>query len=590
MFYPDNFLYFISIFSISIFTGTYLLFSYTHNKLLFVNALLFLLCAIRACTEYYLPGIESYEEARTFAKYHSLPAYFFSIGMWYCGWAYVRPFQRFKKEKIYNTICICLVAIIPSVFFLYAYWTRKIFYFHPEQIDGYWQFSAYEGDLGYFHTLHLYFMLFLNLSIILLYLYSILTVKKHRFKKSFLLLFFIVIPQLFIRYAGYNPDAQWVIPRMAGFFLIHSLLLSWFFSDYRLFQNTFNQTVKGLLNSVSDLAVYTDLNFKISYANQLAQQQFSMDMTKGNDLIQVLVKTSGKTGQQIKDMLYTLILNEKKEEEIHLNISDLDKIFNIKVSKLEQSNSDIGYTFLLTDLTEIRQKEAKLQELNTTKDKFFAIIAHDLRRPALTFRGISKKVNYLIQKQEFATLNLLGEQLEKSAFSLNNLLDNLLNWALQQRNVLPYAPQSFDVEEATEEIYELFQPIAADKNIDLQFDISADTKIFTDINAFTTIVRNLLDNAIKYTPSDGLVQFKAVPEADEVKLNIIDNGVGIKKTNIPRLFDFQKNKSTQGTKGEKGSGLGLTLVRDLVELNKGTIRVWSEVSKGTIFEIILPKG
>ena len=133
---------------------------------------------------------------------------------------------------------------------------------------------------------------------------------------------------------------------------------------------------------------------------------------------------------------------------------------------------------MLTDLTEIREKEKELEQSNITKDQLFAIIGHDLRKPALAFRGISKKVNFLIQQKEFDTLNKLGKNLEQAAFSLNSLLDNLLNWALKQRDVLPYDPKPVNVQEATEEIFQLFEQIADEKGVHLKLNITESIPCF----------------------------------------------------------------------------------------------------------------
>ena len=245
-------------------------------------------------------------------------------------------------------------------------------------------------------------------------------------------------------------------------------------------------------------------------------------------------------------------------------------------------------TKIREDKAVIEAQADTLQELNATKDRLFAIIGHDLRKPALAFRGISKKVNFLIQQKEFDTLNKLGNNLEQAAFSLNGLLDNLLNWALKQRDVLPYDPKPVSIKEATEEIFNLFQQIADEKNIHLQLNIASEIKAYSDPNALNTIIRNLVDNAIKYTPNGGQVEVVSELNGSNIRILIKDTGEGMDKAQLDNIFDLQKNKSTQGTAGEKGSGLGLTLVKDLVDLNKGQIKVNSALKKGTSFEIMLP--
>ena len=236
----------------------------------------------------------------------------------------------------------------------------------------------------------------------------------------------------------------------------------------------------------------------------------------------------------------------------------------------------------------IQEQRDELAQLNFKKDQLFTIISHDLRKPALAFRSISKKIHYLVEKQEYARLDEFGASLEQSAFKLNSLLDNLLNWALQQRDLLPYSPQSINILESTEEIYEQFAPIANEKEIQLEFDIDSETTVFTDPKAFMTIVRNLLDNAIKFTSEKGKVVFSAMNVKEGVRLNIRDTGVGMNERQIAQLFQLQQNKSTKGTADESGAGLGMTLVKDLVELNKGTIKVNSEMMKGTSIEILFP--
>jgi len=211
-----------------------------------------------------------------------------------------------------------------------------------------------------------------------------------------------------------------------------------------------------------------------------------------------------------------------------------------------------------------------------------------LRKPALAFRGIAKKVKFLVSQNEFETLDKYGVALEKAAFSLNNLLDNLLNWALQQRSILPYNPIPIDVAQVTEEIYDFFNLLATEKGIALNIVIPESTMIFADINAYSTIVRNLLDNAIKYTPVGGSIDLTVEEEEQSVVMKVKDTGIGIESDKIDALFELKANKSVAGTAGEKGTGLGLTLVRDLVRLNKGEIKVKSQWNRGTTFEVYLP--
>ena len=167
-------------------------------------------------------------------------------------------------------------------------------------------------------------------------------------------------------------------------------------------------------------------------------------------------------------------------------------------------------------------------------------------------------------------------------------MDNLLNWALTQRDVLPYHPKPVNIQEATEEIFTLFEQIANEKGIRLQLNIEEAIHAYSDPNAITTIIRNLVDNAIKYTPEGGKIVVNSSIEGNKVAIIVKDTGQGITAEKLATIFELQQNKSTKGTAGESGAGLGLSLVKDLVDLNKGTINIQSQPQQGTTFEIYLP--
>lgn len=237
----------------------------------------------------------------------------------------------------------------------------------------------------------------------------------------------------------------------------------------------------------------------------------------------------------------------------------------------------------------ISQQNTELASLNLTKDRIFAVLGHDLRKPAISFRGITEKLRYLIDQKDFKTMEKLGSALEKNALTLNQLTDNLLNWALTQKDAISYQPSVINVMEATEETIDLFQPIANEKNIQLITDIPEDLTLYADLNSFLVIVRNLVDNAIKFTPTNGTVQLISTIEKEGVIIKIKDTGIGIPANKINEIFKLQKDKSNPGTKGEKGTGLGLHLVNELVKINKGIINVFSQKEKGTTFNVLFPK-
>ncbi len=236
----------------------------------------------------------------------------------------------------------------------------------------------------------------------------------------------------------------------------------------------------------------------------------------------------------------------------------------------------------------INAQKSELERLNQTKDRLFSIIGHDLRKPAISFRDISKKISFLIDNQDFKTLTKFGKVIEKNAFTLTQLTDNLLNWALTQKQAISYRPEIFPLAEVTEDIFDLFQTIASGKNIDLKSHIPEDLEVYADLNSFNVILRNLIDNAVKYTPAGGTVEVGAKPKNDGVEIFVKDSGIGISIEKLNKLFVLKDNKSVRGTAGEKGTGLGLHLVKELVQLNKGAIEVNSQLQKGTEFSLWFP--
>jgi signal transduction histidine kinase len=236
----------------------------------------------------------------------------------------------------------------------------------------------------------------------------------------------------------------------------------------------------------------------------------------------------------------------------------------------------------------ISEKNRQLEQLNLTKDRLFAIIGHDLRKPAIAFRGITRKVNYLLRKKDFETLNALGDQIEDNARDLNQLTDNLLHWALSQKNVLRVKKETLNLGVETSLVTGLFSEPARRKEIEIQVDIPDGLKVLADRDTLHTVIRNLLDNALKFTPEGGRVTLAARSDQQEIALEIQDTGKGIPAHRIEGLFALQRDKSTPGTGGEKGTGLGLHLVHELVHLNGGRISVQSMEGQGSTFTVHLP--
>jgi signal transduction histidine kinase len=237
-------------------------------------------------------------------------------------------------------------------------------------------------------------------------------------------------------------------------------------------------------------------------------------------------------------------------------------------------------------ILEAQKKE--LETVNRTKDKFFSIISHDLRGPVTAFHGVSRMIRYFVSKNEIDQLLEISDHIDQSVEGISDLLDNLLNWAMQQHGQFPYAPTETNLNAIGREMSSIFKNMALSKKIHLEIKIDGEIDLYADKNMVSTIIRNLISNALKFTTSDQSVMLLAASEGTMAHIQIKDTGVGIDPEKLEKIFSFKAKNSTFGTSGEKGLGLGLQLVNEFVHTNGGRINVESEVNKGTTFHIFLP--
>ncbi|NQU68448.1 MAG: DUF3365 domain-containing protein [Candidatus Marinimicrobia bacterium] len=237
----------------------------------------------------------------------------------------------------------------------------------------------------------------------------------------------------------------------------------------------------------------------------------------------------------------------------------------------------------------IKNKNTELMQTNATKDKFFSIIAHDLRNPFNIILGYTDllKSGYHDLKDDDRE-EIIGE-IDKSSNRAFELLENLLLWARVQKDRLEIVKVDLNVKEIINGATEAYLSGAEKKNLTVDFGIPENIIIHADKFTISTVIVNLFSNAIKFTPENGNIDISATDKDHFIEISISDNGMGIPPENISKLFRVEYNLSTLGTNDEKGTGLGLILCKEFVEKNGGTIRVESEVGKGTNFIITIPK-
>ncbi len=233
-------------------------------------------------------------------------------------------------------------------------------------------------------------------------------------------------------------------------------------------------------------------------------------------------------------------------------------------------------------------KESLMEEV-ATKNKFFSIISHDLRS---SFGIIQSFVNIIQNNRELLSPEEIDELLEdigKTSKNTLDLLQNLLEWARSQTGRLNFKPEKFEVHEVSGNIVKSFKNNASNKNIKLNSEVKSGHEVFADKNMVSLVVRNLVSNAIKFTPQNGNIKIDSSEGDSYIKIEVSDSGVGIKKERIPSLFKIDSIISTPGTEKEQGNGLGLILCKEFVEHNGGEIGIESEEDNGTAIWFTLPK-
>ena len=290
--------------------------------------------------------------------------------------------------------------------------------------------------------------------------------------------------------------------------------------------------------------------------NQHQQDEILIEHTRRNYMILIIVLVSSALAVFVYFMYYYKRIN---------------KLLNAQSkSILEQKN-------------QITDQNQQLQKLLNTQNRLFSIIAHDLRSPLISIYNISSLIEYYIEDKEYEALGKTAEKMNHKITKILGLTDNLLHWAHSQSESSETLLTPLSIHEIIEECLEIYRPIAADKNITIDYLQQEDLIVLADRNMIRTICRNLLNNAIKFTHINGHITVWYELNNQFVRISVKDSGVGIGKEKMERLFDISQEKISTDTTGEKSSGLGLSICKEFAESMKGRIWVESQVGAGSQF-------
>ncbi|MBA7520479.1 Adaptive-response sensory-kinase SasA [subsurface metagenome] len=274
------------------------------------------------------------------------------------------------------------------------------------------------------------------------------------------------------------------------------------------------------------------------------------------------------------------VLSKQAEE-----LSEINALMEERQQKIEEQTEE-----LMTQKEELEKVNKHLKELNSTKDKFFSIIAHDLKNPFNTILGFSELLvkNYDTLSEE--KKRNFSEAIHTSSENVFNLLENLLQWARSQTNSINFEPVTFNLNQIVEENIDLLKEMHQKKKIKVYYHTVENFNVFADRNMINTVIRNLLSNAVKFTNEEGEIWINLNRKKNNILIDIEDSGIGIAEEEKTKLFRVDVHFSREGTGGEMGTGLGLLLCKEYVEKNRGKLWVESEIGKGSIFHFTLPKA
>jgi PAS domain S-box-containing protein len=243
-----------------------------------------------------------------------------------------------------------------------------------------------------------------------------------------------------------------------------------------------------------------------------------------------------------------------------------------------------------SDITELVEQEQRLRQLNQTKDKFFSIVAHDLRSPFNSIFGMVQLIKTRVEVNDYESISKYLNYLEESSNKFFNLLNNLLDWSRIQLNRFEFRSSIFSFEELVIDTIEQFAVNISNKNLEVVYAGEPKLKIAADKNMIASVLRNLLSNAIKFSHKGKKIHIYFGLNNSEVEFSVRDEGVGMDAQTLGQLFDDSRSASTLGTNSEHGTGLGLQLCKDFISKHNGRIRVESTLGLGSVFYCNFPNS
>ncbi len=319
----------------------------------------------------------------------------------------------------------------------------------------------------------------------------------------------------------------------------------------------------------------------------------------------IVLKDTAFSEKARQELLYFQVKYETEQKEKELALLNKEKLEQkLKLNKSNQQRITLGgvSVILLVLLGALYSRfyikkkaqkklsalNIKLKEINQTKDKFFNILAHDLKNPIYSFRNISTAVHDSYKDLEPDQVISFTHELKSSSIKLCSFLDELLKWGASQTGYIVPKKHNFEIKPLFDELVDLHNIMIKSKNIKLNINVDPEHYVFADRDMMHTVFRNLISNAVKFTFEKGWINIDSIIKDNHILIKVADSGIGISEEDIGKLFDIGYDNSEIGNSDQKGSGIGLVLCKEFLERNNGSISVESKLGEGSVFMVSLP--
>lgn len=495
-------------------------------------------------------------------------------------------FRFIGKEKIISTKYILLLSIIPAITLLLALTNDK----HYLIWSGFSPISEKTNIMEYYHGIGCWIGYVAYSYLVLLF-------------ASIYLLKFIInqvgifrLQGVLVLIAGFCPWIASVIYLLGINFVPGldltpaSIILSGSLFAFAIFYSRILDLVpvahKMLVETLPYGILVLDNKNRIQHINGVGLSFLGI---RNKNIVGFPAESSGVS---CTDLL-NAILEQESVDQIEIQSKNEFKIFSIHKYAIE--NPPGSRLIVIHNITErklaeqeIKRKNEELQKLNSEKDKFFSIIVHDLKSPFNSILYFSNLLVEQMREKDYNGIEEYADFVQISSQRAMDLLMNLTEWSLSQTGRMEFRPEHFEIGELINRVALLLSDAAMQKSILISKDLLPNTIVNADKNMVSTVLRNLISNAIKFTNNNGKIIISTKVQHDELSVSVCDNGVGMTKDRIEKIFRIEENSSTPGTQNETGTGLGLILCKEFVEKHGGRISVKSEIGKGSIFSFTIP--